>query len=93
MGSGVSTEKAAIQGGMGCCKVSIHELETASRALIKSYQQAGSAGWRDQKYAALGGIVEECCHAMTKPIGELQECLVKLQALLDAVVEYENTNL
>ena len=64
MASGVSVESAAIQGGIGCCKTSIHELESASRSLQRSYQQAGSGGWKDQKYAALGGIVEECCSAL-----------------------------
>jgi len=68
-------------------------LESASKSLQRSYQQAGSGGWKDQKYAALGGIVEECCSALTKPISELQECMVKLNVLLKAVSEYEQTSL
>ena len=47
MAFGVSTESAAIQSGIGCCKVSIHELEAASSGLKRSYQQAGSGGWKD----------------------------------------------
>ena len=86
MASGVSVESAAIQGGISCCKTSIHELESASKSLQRSYQQ-------DQKYAALGGIVEECCSALTKPITELQECMGKLSDLLQAVGEYEQVNL
>ena len=93
MASGVSVESAAIQGGISCCKTSIHELESASNSLQRSYQQAGSGGWKDQKYAALGGIVEECCSALTKPITELQECMGKLSDLLQAVGEYEQVNL
>ena len=93
MASGVSVERAAIQGGIGCCKTSIHELESASKSLQRSYQQAGSGGWRDQKYAQLGGIVEECCSALTTPIAELKECMSKLNDLLQAVGEYENINL
>lgn len=93
MASGVSVESVAIQGGIGCCKTSIHELEAASSSLQRSYQQAGSGGWKDQKYAALGGIVEECCRALTKPVNELQECMGKLQDLLAAVQEYESTSL
>lgn len=93
MASGVSVESAAIQGGIGCCKTSIHELEAASRNLKRNYQQAGSGGWKDQKYASLGGIVEECCRALTKPIGELQDCIGKLQDLLAAVQGYESTSL
>ena len=93
MASGVSVERTAIQGGIGCCKTAIHELEDASRSLQRSYQQAGSGGWRDQKYAALGGIVEECCSALTRPVSELQQCMVKLDELLKAVTEYESTGL
>lgn len=93
MASGVSVESVAIQGGIGCCKTSIHELENASHSLQRAYQQAGSGGWKDQKYAALGGIVEECCSALTKPIGELQECMSKLSDLIKAVGDYEQVNL
>ena len=93
MANGVSVGRNAIQGGIGCCKTAIHELEDASRSLIRSYQQAGSNGWRDQKYAALGGIVEECSSALTKPVNELQQCMAKLDELLKAVTEYENTGL
>lgn len=93
MTSGVSVESVAIQSGIGCCKISIHELESASSGLKRSYQQAGSGGWKDQKYAALGGIVEECCSALTKPISELQECMGKLEELLAAVRDYESTSL
>lgn len=93
MATGVSVESTAIQGGIGCCQTSIHELEDASRSLQRSYQQAGSGGWKDQQYAALGGIVEECCGALTKPISELQDCMTKLGDLLKAVNEYESTSL
>lgn len=93
MANGVSVERAAVQGGIGCCKTSIHELEGASQSLKRSYQQAGSGGWRDQKYAQLGGIVEECCSALTKPIADLQECMVKLNALLQSIDSYESINL
>ena len=93
MASGVSVESSAIQGGIGCCKTSIHELQSASQGLRRSYQNAGSGGWKDQKYAALGGIVEECCSALNEPISELQECISSLQDLLAAVSEYESTSL
>ena len=93
MASGVSVEKAALEGGIACCKTSIYKLESASRNLQRGYQQAGSGGWRDQKYAQLGGIVEECCSALTKPISELQACMGKLQKLLETVNAYEETGL
>ena len=93
MASGVSVERAAIQGGISCCKTSISELEGASSTLQRYYQQASSSGWKDQKYSQLGGIVQECCTALTRPIGELQECMEKLNGLLRAVDEYEQVNL
>lgn len=93
MASGISVERNAVQGGIGCCTVSIHELQAASKSLQRSYQQAGSGGWRDQKYAALGGIVEECCNALNSPITELEGCKAKLNDLLAAIDEYEQTSL
>ena len=93
MASGVSVESAAVTGGIRCCMTSIQEMETAINLLVKNYQKAGSGGWRDQKYIALGGIVEECCVALKKPVGELQACLVKLQKLLEAVQNYESENM
>lgn len=93
MGSGVSVESSAIQSGISCCRTSIRKLESASKGLRHSYQQAGSGGWNDQKYTKLGGIVGECCSALTKPISELQECVVKLNDLLQAVRDYEQITL
>lgn len=89
--AGVSVEGQAVQSGIACCKVSIHELESASKSLQKSYQQAGS-GWKDKKYAELGGIVEECCSALTKPVSDLQECMNKLNELLKAIAEFEEVS-
>ena len=93
MGLGVSTQSDVVKSGIACCRTAIHELEAAYGGLKQSYTKAGSGGWKDQKYAALGGIVEECCSALTKPIGELQDCVGKLQELLAAIEEYESTNL
>lgn len=93
MASGVSVEKAAVQGGIGCCKVAIHELETAARNLQRNYQRAGSGGWRDQKYVDLGGIVEECSSALLRPVAELQDCMIRLEELLKAISDYEMVDL
>lgn len=93
MANSVSVKSGAIKSGIACCKTAIYELQTASRELYSGYQQAGSGGWKDQKYAALGGIVEECCSALTEPISDLQDCIRNLQALLNAVQAYEETNL
>lgn len=93
MAGGVSVESSAVKGGIRCCKTSIQELETAIRKLVYSYRQAGAGGWSDQKYIALGGIVQECCTAMNRPVGELQDCMAKLEELLRAVEKYEATGL
>lgn len=93
MASGISVESVAIKGGIGCCKTAIHELQDASKSLMNSYKQAGSGGWKDQKYAALGGIVEKCCSDLQDPIADLQDCISNLNDLLQAVIEYEETNL
>ena len=93
MASEVSVSTDAIQGGIQCCKVSIQEMENSIKKLINSYRMAGSQGWQDQKYVALGNIVEDCCMAMKTPTGELQDCIVKLEELLRIVTEYENNSL
>lgn len=92
MASGASVERAALQAGVGVCKTCIHELTSASRTLKRDYQSAGS-GWKDQQYARLGGIVEECCSALQKPISELEDCMQSLDKLLSAVVAYDEVNL
>ncbi|MBE6612162.1 MAG: hypothetical protein E7632_06700 [Ruminococcaceae bacterium] len=93
MANGVSVEKSAVRGGIGCAQTSIRELDGAAKSLARSYSQAGSGGWHDQKYAALGSIISECCGALNQPIAELEECIRKLEALLEAIEQYENTSL
>lgn len=93
MAKRVSVERASVQGGIACCKTSIRELEEAARNLRRRYQEAGSGGWKDQKYTALGTIVSDCCGALTKPVGELQECMRKLEELLRAINAYEQIGL
>lgn len=92
MAGGVSVERTAVQSGIGVCKTCIHELDAASKSLKRGYQNAG-AGWKDQKYAQLGGIIEECCSALEKPIAELESCQADLQKLLSIISSYEETNL
>ena len=93
MANRVSVERASVQGGITCCKTSIRELEEAARSLQRRYQEAGAGGWKDSKYTALGVIVNDCCGALTRPVGELQECMRKLEELLRAINEYEKTGL
>ena len=82
MASGVSVERTALQSGIGVCKTCIHELSDASRTLKRDYQ-----------YARLGGIIEECCSALEKPISELEGCQASLEKLLKAVADYEEVSL
>ena len=91
-GGNASVERTAVQSGIQICKTAIHELQTAARRLSSGYQQAGSGGWRDQKYAQLGGIVEECTSALTQPIAELEGCQQSLERLLQLVSGYEEVN-
>lgn len=92
MASGASVESVAVQSGMAVCKTCIRELQTASTSLKRNYQNSGS-GWKDQQYARLGAILGECCSALEKPIGELNECLGSLQKLLEAVKGYDDVRL
>ena len=87
MAKGVSVESPAVESGIRCCQTSIREL------VSHSYQMAGAGGWHDQKYKELGIILHECCQAMEVPARELQDCLVKLEALLKTIQKYESTGL
>ncbi|MDO4343804.1 MAG: hypothetical protein Q4C50_03270 [Eubacteriales bacterium] len=93
MAGNISVDSRAVESGIRCCKTSIQELENAVKKLVRNYQRAGANGWRDQKYVALGSMVQECGKAMMRPTGELQECLEKLEELLKAVRKYEEANL
>lgn len=93
MASSIHVEAMAIESGIGVCKTSIHELQSASKSLHRSYQAAGSGGWRDEKYARLGAIVEQCRSALEKPVGELEDCKSNLEGLLSEVRAYEQANL
>lgn len=92
MASGASVGRMALQSGIQVCKTCIHELASASHSLNNAYKNAG-AGWRDEQYARLGGIVEECCYSLEKPISELELCQQSLEKMLDVVIAYEEVNL
>ncbi len=92
MASNASVERTAVQSGIRVCQTAMHELNTASQQLNSGYQQAGAGGWKDQKYAQLGGIVEECRAALTDPINDLKDCQKSLEQLLSAISGYEEVN-
>ena len=81
----------ALSKAVSLCQKSIESLNKASENLQKKYAAAGS-GWKDSKYAQLGGIISECRNALGQPIGQLNGCIGSLQTLGSAVGEYEDVN-
>lgn len=73
------------------CQQSIQSLSKASQNLQQKYDAAGS-GWKDSKYAQLGGIIAECRSALGQPVEQLNDCIATLQGLMSHVADYEETN-
>ena len=73
------------------CQKSIQSLSKASQNLQQKYVAAGS-GWKDSKYAQLGGIIAECRSALGQPVSQLNECVATLQQLMSRVSEYEDVS-
>lgn len=88
MAGGISVERAGLQSGVGVCKTCIHELQSAAQSLQNSYQNAGS-GWKDENYAKLGQIVEECITALRQPIPDIEESMNTLNEMLSIMDEAE----
>jgi hypothetical protein len=88
----VSISIAAIQQAENICQTAIGELYSSSQKLKSRFQEAGEY-WSDEKYKQLGVIIDDCSSAMKPPIDELFACIVKLQEIEKAFVEYESTNL
>lgn len=88
----VSVEKAAVTRAISLCEYSINEFDRTSHDLKRMYEMAG-ANWRDAKYQQLGGIVNDCTTALTKPVEELGDCITTLRALLREIEAYEALNL
>jgi len=90
--SNVSVGLSVVQNAQTVCNEGIQDLNSAAAKLQQRYLQAGD-GWKDSKYAQLGGIVHECSSALRKPIEELVGCLSKLKDIEAALAEYEGTSL
>ena len=90
--SNVSVGLDIVKNAQAVCNEGIQDLNNAAAKLQQRYLQAGD-GWKDSKYAQLGGIVHECSSALRTPIQELVECLNKLKSLETALSEYESTSL
>lgn len=81
----------AISKSISLCQKAIESVNKASQKLQQKYTSAGS-GWKDSKYAQLGGVVTECRGALEEPVGQLQDCIATLQDLMSAVGEYEDVS-
>ena len=93
MGKSVSVEKEAIVGGKKCCSTSIEVQKSTIKCLKEQYSRAGSNGWNDSKYKALGALIMECCNSMTSSVKELEDCVDKLDRLARMIDKYESVNI
>lgn len=89
MANGVSVERAGLQAGVQVCKTCIHELNSTAQHLQNSYQNAGS-GWKDENYAKLGRIIEECIEALKKPIPDIENSEQTLNAMIGIIDRAED---
>lgn len=89
MASGISVERAGLQSGVQVCKTCIHELQSTVQSLQRSYQNAGS-GWKDENYAKLGRIVEECIAALKQPIPDIEDSMNTLNEMLSITEQAED---
>ena len=89
----VSVDEKAIAGGKECCKISIELQNFTIKHLKEQYQRAGSNGWNDSKYKALGELIMECCNSMASSVKELEDCVNKLDKLARAIDKYESVNI
>ena len=88
----VSVGLNAVQNAQNVCLGAIQDLNNSAQKLNNRYREAGQR-WRDNKYAQLGGIVDDCSKALKSPVEELFDCINKLKELENAIKDYDNTNL
>ena len=67
-------------------------LNSTASTLQGKYQAAGS-GWKDSKYAELGGIISECINSLRGPIDGLANTQSTLSSLLAIISEYESQSI
>jgi len=90
MATGAVTSEA-LGKSIGLCQQAIESLSRASQKLQDRYTAAG-AGWKDSKYAQLGGVVSDCRTALGEPVDQLNSCINTLQELLGRVGDYESVS-
>lgn len=85
----ISAESVGLKAGVQVCKTCIHELKYAARELQKNYQNAGS-GWKDENYAKLGEIVEECIEALKRPVSDIEDSMSTLNEMIKIIEQAED---
>ena len=85
-------DSGSVSQAIQICTQATEALTRTIQDLQTKNQAAGSSGWKDAKYAELGGIVSECVQALSRPISDLGACQQSLQQVLKAVQEYEEIN-
>ena len=88
----VSVGIGAVQNAQAICSGAIQDLNSSAQKLNNRYREAGQR-WRDNKYAQLGGIINDCARALRSPVDELFDCINKLKEIERVLVEYESINL
>lgn len=89
MANGISVERSGLQAGVQVCKICIHELQSTAKYLENSYKNAAS-GWKDENYAKLGRIVEECIAALKQPIPDIQDSMNTIDEMIRIMDDVEN---
>lgn len=93
MSGSVSVKKSSLESGIKCCKSSIEMLNNAAKKLRSEVNKAHDRGWKDEKSKQLALIIDDSVKSLENPVQGLNECLVKLEKLLDSINEYENLKL
>lgn len=88
----VSVEKEAILRSIALCNRSMEQYKITARTLALKYREAG-CDWRDEKYAQLGNVINDCIGSLTSPLREFEESVNKLNEILKLIEMYENENL
>ena len=92
MAGRASVEQQAVVAARQVCEQIAREFADTSASLQSKYHAAGT-NWSDEKYAALGGIVDDCSGSLTSAKNELEVCIGKLTQIERVIGEYENTRL
>lgn len=88
MANNVNVEISSVQAGKRVCEELQQQLSNNASQLTGLYQEMGN-GWRDEKYAQLGVIIEDCTSILSKVSSDIDPLKEQLDQLLQALNEYE----